>query len=98
MLAIDPKEMTISKESRDAQGIEADLFESIGGDDPTGLSFLDGDEVPIRSALEDEDEDATSSRRARRKRSSSAIEEPWVKEPKGWANILPSLSRVTLGR
>ena len=98
VLAIDPKEMTISKESRDAQGIEADLFESIGGDDPTGLSFLDGDEVPIRSALEDEDEDATSSRRARRKRSASAIEEPWVKEPKGWATILPSLSRVTLGR
>ena len=90
VLAIDPKEMTLSKESRDAQRIatsEAAVLESIGGGggggDQTGLSFLHGDEVPIRSALEDED---ATSRQARRKRSASVIEEDWAKEPKGGAS------------
>ena len=100
VLAINPKEMTLSKEEREAQGMAAtsetaDLFESIGGggggDDPTGLSFLQGDEVPIRSALEDED---ATSRLARRKRSASEIEEPRATEPEreGWAIISCSLS------
>ena len=95
VLAIDPKEMMLSVESREAQGrtatSEAHPFETIDGDDLTGLSFLDGDEVPIRSALEDEE---ATPRLARRKRSASEIEEHWAREPKGWAKI--ACTRVTL--
>ena len=85
VLAINPKDMTLSKESRDARGdastSETDHLESTGGvEDPTGLSFLLGDGVPIRSALEDED---ATSRLTRRKRSASEMEEPWAKEAKG---------------
>ena len=88
VLAINPKDMTLSKESRDARGdastSETDHLESTGGvEDPTGLSFLLGDGVPIRSALEDED---ATSRLTRRKRSASEMEEPWAKEAKGGRN------------
>ena len=89
VIAIDPNEMTLSKESSTAAltgTTEASLFPSHdgggGGGDPTGLSFLHGDEVPIRSALQDED--TTPRLPVRRKRPASVVEDSWAQEPQGW--------------
>ena len=88
VIAIDPNEMTLSKESSTAAlagTTEVSLFQSHddGGGDPTGLSFLHGDEVPIRSALQDEDATPRLPP-ARRKRPASVVEESWAQEPQGW--------------